>query len=163
MDAPAGTVKEAGHGDTCKSRSVAGPSTGATGGRWQAGVSGNPAGRRPGTSDVARLRAAIAVQMPDIVAKLVAKALHGDISAARLLLERVVPPLRPSDEGVRVSLPASSLSDQVRAILDAMCAGEVTPSQAARLLAGLSDLARLVEVDELEARVRALEVLRRER
>ena len=37
-------------------------------GRWKPGESGNPAGRKPGSGEVAKLRAAIAEHMPGIVA-----------------------------------------------------------------------------------------------
>jgi hypothetical protein len=144
------------HEATCNSRTAAGGAT-TNSGRWRAGVSGNPAGRRPGTSEVARLRAAIATQVPDILAKLVAKAKRGDIAAARLLLERVVPPLRPIDEVVPITLAPGSLSDQGREVFDALCAGAIPPAQAAGLIANLADLSRLVETDELNARVAALE------
>ena len=63
-------------------------------GQWQPGTSGNPAGRPPGSGKVAKLRAEIAEHVPDIVAQLVESAKGGDVQAARLLLERVLPPVK---------------------------------------------------------------------
>lgn len=57
-------------------------------GRWKKGESGNPSGRKPGTGEVARIRAAIADKVPAILESLLARALEGDTGAARLLLER---------------------------------------------------------------------------
>lgn len=126
-------------------------------GRWKPGESGNPAGRRPGTGEVARLRAAIAEHVPEIVAKLVEAAKDGDTQAARLLLERVIAPLKAAEESAAVPLPAGTLAEQGRALLSAAAAGELAPGQAAALLGALGTLARVVEVDELTRRVEALE------
>jgi hypothetical protein len=49
------------------------------------------------------------------------------------------------------------LSHQGRALVAAALSGDLTLTQAAQLLAGLGTLAKLVESDELEARVAALE------
>lgn len=126
-------------------------------GRWKPGESGNPAGRRPGTGEVARLRAAIAEHVPEIVAKLAEAAKSGDTQAARLLLERVIAPLKAAEESTAVPLPAGSLAEQGRALLAAAAAGELAPGQASALLGALGTLARVVEVDELTRRVEALE------
>lgn len=72
-------------------------------------------------------------------------------------MERAIPALRPVEEPVVVDLPGTSLADQGRAVLAAVGAGELAPAQAATLLAGLSTMAKLIETDELAARVAALE------
>lgn len=126
-------------------------------GRWRPGESGNPRGRSQGSGEVAKLRAAIAEHVPDIVAKLVESAKAGDASAARLLLERVIPPWKATEQAAPIALPDGALSDQGRAVLMAAGAGELAPGQAAQLLAGLGALAKLIETDELAARVAALE------
>ena len=48
-------------------------------GRWKAGESGNPAGRRPGSGEVARLRTAIAEHVPSLIQTLIDRALAGDV------------------------------------------------------------------------------------
>ena len=125
---------------------------------WRPGVSGNPKGRTPGTGKVATLREQINEALPGIVKAMVNRALDGDPGAARLLVERVIPALRPEERPVTVHLPGdASLSDQGRALLTAVATGELAPSQASTLLAGLSTMAKLIETDELAARVAALE------
>ena len=125
---------------------------------WKPGQSGNPAGRKPGTGEVAKLRAAIAEHVPPIIEKLTAAALSGDVGAARLLLERVIPPLKASEEPVLLTLPDGTLTEQGRGVLVAVADGDVAPSQGAALLASLGTLAKLTETDELARRVAALEV-----
>jgi hypothetical protein len=107
---------------------------------------------------VAALREQINEALPDIVRAMVERALVGDPGAARLLVERVIPALRPEERSVTVHLPVDEpLADQGRALLVAVAAGDLSPSQASTLLAGLSTMAKLIETDELAARVAALE------
>lgn len=127
-------------------------------GRWKAGESGNPSGRKPGTGEVARLRDSIAAHLPEIITQLVAKAKEGDPQAARLLLERVLPALKPMEQPVKLTLPdGEGLTAQGAAIVEAVAAGKIAPGQGAALLAGLGALVRIKEIDELTARIEALE------
>ena len=126
-------------------------------GRWKAGESGNPAGRKPGSGEVAKMRAAMAKHVPALLAVLVERAMGGDIGAARLLLERTIAPLKASEETARLALPDGTLTEQGRAVVAAVAAGELSPGQGAALLASLGTLARLTEADEMERRIAALE------
>ena len=126
-------------------------------GRWKTGESGNPKGRPKGSGEVAKLRSAIAGRVPEILDKLMRQALEGDTSAARLLLERVVAPLKAAEQPQALALPDGSLTAQGRAVLRSVAAGELAPGQGAALLAGIGTLARVSEIDELAARVAALE------
>ena len=126
-------------------------------GRWKPGESGNPNGRTPGSGSVAKLRADIAEHLPAIIEKLVTSAKAGDAGAARLLLERVLPPVKAIEQPAPIELPEGTLSVRGHAILVAAAAGELAPGQAAQLLAGLGSLAKLMETDELAARIAALE------
>ena len=126
-------------------------------GRWKPGESGNPKGRAPGSGEVSKIRAAIAARVPELLAKLTAQALAGDTAAARLLLERAIAPLKPAEQPQAVNLAGDSLTDQGRAVLASVAAGELAPGQGAALLAGIGTLARVSEIDELAARVAALE------
>ena len=127
-------------------------------GRWKKGESGNPLGRRPGTGKVAQLRENIAQHLPEIIEKLVIKAKDGDSQAARLLLERVLPPVKPIEQSVKISFPVDAdLSTQGQSIIQAVADGTLAPSQGSSLLTSLGILARIKEMDELEKRLTALE------
>lgn len=126
-------------------------------GRWKAGESGNPAGRKPGTGEVAKLRAAIADRVPELLSTLMAQALEGDTAAARLLLERAIAPLKAAEQPQALTLPDGTLTDQGRAVLASVAAGELAPGQGAALLGAIGTLARVVEIDELAQRVAKLE------
>jgi hypothetical protein len=124
---------------------------------WKPGQSGNPRGRTRGSGEVGKLRASIASDVPEILAALAAQAKAGDAAAARLLLERVVPALKPSESAQPLALPDGPLADQGRAVLKATARGLLSPGQGAQLVAAVAQLARVVEIDELERRIAALE------
>ena len=130
-------------------------------GRWKAGESGNPAGRKPGTGEVAAIRAALAERVPDLLAAMMARALEGDVGAARLLLERAIAPLKAIEQAVTLTLPNDgTLTAKASAVLSAAAAGDLAPGQAAQLIAALGTLAKIHEVDELAARIAVLEAQR---
>ena len=126
-------------------------------GSWKPGQSGNPAGRPPGGGEIGKLRAAIGERVPELLAAMMVKALEGDVGAARLLLERAVAPLKAAEQAETIALPEGSLTDQGRAVLRAVAAGELAPGQGAALLGAIGTLARVTEIDELEARLTKLE------
>ena len=124
---------------------------------WKPGQSGNPKGRPAGSGEVAKLRAAIADRVPELLSKLMAQALEGDTAAARLLLERAIAPLKAAEQPQALTLPDGTLTDQGRAVLASVASGELAPGQGAALLGAIGTLARVAEVDELTARITALE------
>ncbi|MCB1984484.1 MAG: hypothetical protein H6936_03205 [Burkholderiales bacterium] len=127
-------------------------------GRWKKGESGNPNGRKPGASKVAELRDSIARHVPEIISQMVNKAKEGDVQAAKLLLERVIPPLKSMEQSVSLTLPENAtLSEQGQTIIQSVATGVLTPDQGQALLSGLGSQARLIEITELEARITALE------
>lgn len=131
-----------------------------TKGRWTPGQSGNPQGRPPGSGEVGKLRAAIAARLPEILEKLAEQAAAGDVGAARLLMERVLPPLRAVEAAVpmaQLSTSGQSLSDSGRMVLAAVAAGQLAPGQGAALIASIGALSKVIEIDELANRVEALE------
>jgi hypothetical protein len=127
-------------------------------GRWKPGESGNPAGKRPGSGELQRLRASIAADVPDILAGLVEAAKGGDVMAAKVILERVFPAVKPVEQAQELDLPeGGTLTAQGRAVLSAVAGGDLAPGQGAQLLTAIGTLARISEIDELAARITKLE------
>ncbi len=127
-------------------------------GRWKKGESGNPHGRKPGTGKIAELRESIAGYLPEIIEQMVNKAKEGDVQAARLLLERVIPPLKAMEQSVEFHLPAdATLAEHGEIIIQSVAEGILSPGQGQALLSGLGAQARLIEITDLEQRITALE------
>ena len=123
------------------------------------GVSGNPAGRPKGSKDKKTLVVQEFEKEGSAIARVVIdKALAGDISAANLALQRISPPLKTRAEKVKFELDSKApLTDQARQILAAVALGEVDPDTGQVLINCISAFAGLRQVDDLEARLRALE------
>lgn len=129
-------------------------------GRWKAGESGNPKGKPPGSGQLQKLRATLAKDVPAIIKMLGTAAKAGDMQAARLILERVLPPVKAIEQPQALALPADgSLTDQGRAVLSAVAVGDLSPGQGAALIGAIGGMARVTEIDELAERIKKLEDL----
>ena len=115
--------------------------------KFTKGKSGNPKGRPRGVQTQTRLRVAIAKDVPGIIEALVRKAKRGDTAAAKLLLDRVVPLLRPVDTPAPVPV-SRDLGDAGRDILAAIGTRELGPETGAKILQAVGVLARIIEVDK---------------
>ena len=124
---------------------------------WKKGQSGNPAGRPPGQSVITRLRAQLEPDAPEILRAMVAAAKGGDIQAARLILERIMPAIKSSEQAIKLDLSGETLTDKGNAVLGAISAGVLAPSQGSQLIAAIGTLARVTELDDLERRIGELE------
>jgi len=126
--------------------------------KWTKGQSGNPAGKKPGSGEVAQLREQIKPYMPELLQRMVLQALAGDSTVQRLLLERVFPALKPQAADIRVELTTGApLVDQGEAILQAIVDGNIAPDVGSQIITALGQLGTLRKNEELEARLRALE------
>ena len=103
-----------------------------------------------------KLRVAIEKRAPEIVEALVESALGGDTQAASVLLARVLPPRKPTDEPLP-ALTLASLEDAPQAVLEALGRGALSADQATAISHLVTALARAKEVSELESRITALE------
>ncbi len=126
-------------------------------GTWHTGQSGNPKGKPPGTGALQRLRAGLDQHLPDILAALVEAAKAGDVMAARVILDRVLPSLKPNEQAIELDLAGDTLTDQGRAVLSAVAAGALGPGQGSQLIAAIGALARMAEINELTSRIQKLE------
>lgn len=126
--------------------------------RFKKGESGNSKGRPKGSGLSGELRKAIANDASDIIKALIEQAKNGDTSAAKILLDRILPSLKPEAQAVNITeLSTGSLIDKAEAVLNATANGELAPDIAAQLMAAVATLARVVEIDELEQRLNTLE------
>ena len=125
---------------------------------FKPGKSGNPRGRPRRTDTEKALRKKISEAAPGIIDRLLTASEEGDTTASKLLLERVLPAIRPVDMPVKLAAGKDAdLSEVGRAALLSMAAGDLTPSQTREILAGIGSLARIAETDELIRRIEALE------
>ena len=124
--------------------------------RFKPGQSGNPAGRPKDKTPATMLRKSIAEAMPDIILKLVEQAKEGDTAAAKILLDRCVPSLKP--QAMAINLPVNgTLAEQGGEIIRATLSGSIPPDIGSQLITALAAQSKIIEIDELTQRIIALE------
>ncbi len=109
---------------------------------WQPGVSGNAKGRPKGVSQVNELRKEIMKFAPEIIATLLDQAKGGDVQAAKLLLERCVPVLKPEAAPAPIAAleSATDIHSLLVGIVKAIAFGELSVADGASLLSAIGRL-----------------------
>ena len=124
--------------------------------KFKPGVSGNPAGRPKGQHPAHKLRNAIVESMPQIIENLVNLAKNGDVQAAKVLLDRCCPVLKP--QAMPINLPVNgSLAEQGGEIIKATMSGQIPPDIGSQLITALTHQAKIVEIDDVIKRLEVLE------
>ena len=128
---------------------------------WKPGQSGNPRGKPKGAKNHAT-RMVLALMekgAKEITAAVITAAKAGDLTAARLVLDRLAPPAK--ERPVFLDLPdtdtAEGITQAQRAILEAVAAGELLPGEGSTLAGIVEGHRKALETQELEARIAALE------
>ena len=130
-------------------------------GRFQKGVSGNPAGRPRGSRNKTSLlaEALLEQEAESLVRQLIDLAKAGDLAALRLCIERLVP--KPKGRPLQFELaPISTAEDALQAlyqILAGVGAGDLTAGEAQALVSMVETTLKAIEVHDLEQRLNALE------
>ena len=128
---------------------------------FEPGKSGNPKGRPNGSRNKATLAIEELVEgeAEGLTHKAIELALKGDMQALRLCLDRICPPRK--DRPISLELPTvETIPDIVTAIgatLEAVAAGEITPTEGQAVAGLLESKRKAIETEELERRLRRLE------
>ncbi len=128
---------------------------------WAKGQSGNPTGKPAGARNKATV---MVLKIMETGAKEIADAVvdlarGGDLTAARLVLERLVPPAK--ERPIFLALPdtrtADGIAEAQQAILQAVAAGDLLPGEAATMAGIVEARRKAVETLAFEQRITALE------
>lgn len=116
-------------------------------GKFVKGQSGNPAGRPKQES--ALIRQELAKHSEAIIEKLLSKALDGDLTAIKMILDRIAPPLKPVSLPSAVQVPeGATLQEMGTAIIQQSINGELEPGEAVQLLNAITQLKPVTMADE---------------
>ncbi|GJD54053.1 hypothetical protein OPKNFCMD_6833 [Methylobacterium crusticola] len=132
---------------------------------FQKGQSGNPKGKPKGARHKTTLamEALLAGEAEGLTRKAIEMANDGDTVALRLCLDRLLPPRK--DRPIRFALPpietTADLTRATSALLAAVAAGEITPSEAAELGKLVDAHVKAIEVTDIQSRLEALEAVKR--
>ena len=122
---------------------------------FKSGKSGNPRGKRPGTKNK---RLAL-LQSNDVrlQKKVLSMALAGDISAMKIIADRLWPRLRAQAPLISIDTASNDIAEQGRQIIDSALSGNITVDAGRDLLTALYAQGKIVELAEFEDRIKALE------
>lgn len=132
---------------------------------FKSGQSGNPAGRPKGARNHATrlVLGLMEGQAQEIAQMIIDAAKGGDLSAAKLVIERIAPPMR--ERPIQIDLPdthtAEGISAAQNAIVQAVGAGELLPGEGTALAAIIEAKRKALETEELERRITALEGIKK--
>lgn len=134
---------------------------------WKKGQSGNPAGRPPGARNKATLMVLGLMERDaeEVARAVIAAARTGDLTAAKLVLERLAPPLR--ERPISIELPDTSTTEGVskaqQVIIEAVGRGELLPGEGNTLAALVENRRKALETEDLERRLTDVEEQQRSR
>lgn len=128
---------------------------------WKPGQSGNRAGKKPGSRNKATqmVMAMMEGGAEDITRAVIDAAKGGDLTAARLVIDRLAPPLR--ERPLSLTLPDTATVEGInaaqKAILEAVGEGELLPGEGTAMAGIVETRRKALETLELEQRISALE------
>src|SRR4051812_7616837 len=128
---------------------------------WLKGQSGNPAGRPPGSRNLASLAAESLLEGESelLTRKAVERALEGSDLALKLCLDRILAPRR--ERTVNFALPPiespADLGAALGAVTAAVAEGALTPGEACDLSQVAATFIKAIETADFERRLQAIE------
>ena len=128
---------------------------------FQGGKSGNPAGKAKGTRHrtTIAMEALLEGEAESLTRTAIELAQGGDTVALRLCLDRLIPVRK--DRPVRFALPeieaTTDLPRATNALLQAVAAGDLTPSEAADIGRAVDAHVKAIEASDLHRRLAAIE------
>ena len=128
-----------------------------TAGHFSPGNSGRPHGSR--NKATLAIEGLLEGQAEALTQTAIKKALEGDSIVLRLCMDRIAPP--PKDAVVTFSMPTMSnaldAAEAAGSVLRAVSEGELTPTEATRVMDLIDSYRRTLELTEIEERLLALE------
>jgi hypothetical protein len=128
---------------------------------WKKEQSGNPAGKAQGTRHKATIMLLTLMEQnaESITKSVIEAAQNGDLSAAKMILDRLVPPSK--EKPIKITLPATDTAEGLgraqEAILQAVACGDLLPNEAATMAGIVEARRKSIETLQLDQRISALE------
>lgn len=128
---------------------------------FEKGQSGNPAGRPKGSRNKASfiVQSMLEGEAEDIAKKLVEMAKQGEMQAIKMIIERLLPPLKELPFNGDLQLDSGNIAEDYNNLLEDIAAGEITLSEAKELADILEGKRKAIETLEVKAKLDELKNL----
>jgi hypothetical protein len=130
-------------------------------GKYKRGYSGNPNGKPKGARNKSTLavEALLEGSLERICKRVEEEALNGNMQAAKMILERFLPPRK--DRCIEIDIPSiDTFEDVLNAvgfIVNAVGKGKITPSEGELLARTVESYSKALEAYQFESRLKSLE------
>lgn len=130
-------------------------------GKYKKGCSGNPNGKPKGARNKSTLAAEALLEgsLDRICKRVEEEALNGNMQAAKMILERFLPPRK--DRSIEIDLPSIDTFEDVLSavgfIVNAVGKGEITPSEGELLARTVESYSKALETYQFEDRLKSVE------
>lgn len=127
--------------------------------KYKKGVSGNPAGKKPGTLNKrTRLAKLLEPHAENLINKTVELALDGDVNALRLCIERLI----PKAVHQKIQIDAQNIGDENlsmigKKVIAAISTGDIAPEDGRQLMIILDSQRKLIEHTDIMRKLEELE------
>ena len=127
--------------------------------QFKPGKSGNPAGRPKGIKDRrVALREKLLPHADQLIEMVTTFAKSGDMAAMRIVMDRIIPPLK--EEPIHVTIPkiesAADCTQAQAAVVNAVATGDMLPSEGQAMSSLIEAQRRAFETTELAQQMRDL-------
>ncbi len=119
--------------------------------------SANPSGRPRGIVDRRTRLLRELTRTPALINSVWRKALGGDMTAAKLLLDRLIPSLKAVSEPVTLNVTGKTLTEQAQKVFESATSGTISTDDAQRLIELLMGQVKIKETEDFEKRLAAIE------
>jgi hypothetical protein len=122
------------------------------------GQTGNPEGRPKKHTTAFKLRQSITDALPEILEAMIKQAKAGDTTAAKILLDRALPALKPQGDAVSFDIASNdTLATIGQSVIDQTSRGELSTDSATAIMSALATQAKIIESTDLLERIEKLE------
>ena len=131
------------------------------GNRFSKGSSGNPNGRPKGARNKSAILAQLFLErdLEEICNRVVEDAKAGNMQAAKMILDRILPPKK--DSPIAIDIPqiktSSDILQAINCISTAVGQGEISPSEGETLSKIIDIHSKALEIYDFEKRLKAIE------
>jgi hypothetical protein len=129
--------------------------------QFQKGQSGNPSGRPKSTfnQSTQMIKDLLLENSEALIRKMIELALDGDMTALKICIDRICPPLKAQSQAVNIDYnQEQGLTQTAKHILEQVTQGIIPPDIGSQLINSIITITRTKDIEEIQKRIEAIEI-----